>query len=195
MLSIPPDVLGMIASLYGVGAAGAALLQARQVVRRRSSCEVSARFFATYAGGYAVWLLYGLSIDSVPLILVDAAGLACGLVTLAITLRMRGSLLRPSTWGSCPDNPSNAIDAGKAIGLLGERDETWRSAGPTPGDSDRRSSRDRAWHSSRERRRRPPENLGPRRQPHLPGALSANGRLHRSRRIGSTDPQPKETPT
>lgn len=110
MLSIPPDVLGMIASLYGVGAAGTALLQARQVVRRRSSCEVSARFFATYAGGYAVWLLYGLSIDSMPLILVDAAGLACGLVTLAITLRMRGSLLRPNTWGSCPDNPSNAVD-------------------------------------------------------------------------------------
>jgi uncharacterized protein with PQ loop repeat len=95
-------MLGMIATLYGIGAAGAALLQARQVVRRGSSCEVSARFFAAYAGGYAVWLLYGLSIGSMPLILVDAAGLACGLVTLAITLQMRGSLLRPSTWGSCP---------------------------------------------------------------------------------------------
>ena len=117
MLPIPPDMLGMIASLYGVGAAGAALLQARQVVRRRSSCEVSARFFATYAGGYAVWLLYGLSIDSMPLILVDAVGLACGLVTLAITLRMRGSLLRPSTWRSCPENPpstARAIHAGSA---------------------------------------------------------------------------------
>ena len=92
----------MVATLYGVGAAGAVLLRARQIVRRRSSCEVSARFFATYAGGYAVWLLYGLSIGSLPLILVDAAGLACGLVTLAVTLRMRGSLLRPSTWSSCP---------------------------------------------------------------------------------------------
>jgi uncharacterized protein with PQ loop repeat len=110
LLPIPPDMLGMLTTLYGVGAAGAALLQARQVVRRGSSCEVSARFFATYAGGYAVWLLYGLSIDSLPLILVDAAGLACGLVTLAITLRMRGSLLRPRTWGSCPENSPNAID-------------------------------------------------------------------------------------
>lgn len=110
MLSITPDLLGLVATLYGVGAAGAALLQARQVVRRGSSCEVSARFFATYAGGYAVWLLYGLSIGSMPLILVDAAGLACGLVTLGITLRMRGSLLRPSTWGSCPENVPNAID-------------------------------------------------------------------------------------
>jgi uncharacterized protein with PQ loop repeat len=109
MLPIDPDMLGAIATLYGVGAAGAALLQARQVVRRGSSCEVSARFFATDAGGYAVWLLYGLSIESMPLILVDAAGLACGLVTVAITLQMRGSLLRPSTWGSCPENSPGAI--------------------------------------------------------------------------------------
>jgi hypothetical protein len=72
------------------------LLQARQVLRRGSSCEVSARFFATYAGGYAIWLLYGLSIGSLPLILVDAAGLLCGLVTLGITLRLRGSLRAPA---------------------------------------------------------------------------------------------------
>src|SRR5688500_5668480 len=95
MPELPPDLMAMIATLYGVGAAGTVLLQARQIARRRSSCDVSARFFATYAGGYAIWLLYGLSIGSLPLILVDAAGLLCGLVTLAITLSMRGSLLRP----------------------------------------------------------------------------------------------------
>jgi uncharacterized protein with PQ loop repeat len=100
------ELMGTVATLYGVGAAASALLQARQVVRRGSSCEVSARFFATYAGGYAVWLLYGLSIGSLPLILVDAAGLVCGLVTLAITLSMRGSLVHPSSWASCPERPS-----------------------------------------------------------------------------------------
>jgi uncharacterized protein with PQ loop repeat len=109
MLPIDPEMLGLIATLYGVGAAGTALLQARQVLRRGSSCDVSARFFATYAGGYAVWLLYGLSIESMPLILVDAAGLACGLVTLGVTLQMRGSLLRPSTWAACaPDAPAGS---------------------------------------------------------------------------------------
>ena len=105
-----PELMGMVATLYGVGAAAAVLLQARQVLRRGSSCEVSARFFATYAGGYAVWLLYGLSIGSLPLILVDAAGLLCGLITLAITLRLRGSLLQPSSWRSCPELPHNTID-------------------------------------------------------------------------------------
>ena len=31
-----------------------------------------------YAGGYAVWLAYGFSIGSLPLIVVDAIGLVCG---------------------------------------------------------------------------------------------------------------------
>jgi MtN3 and saliva related transmembrane protein len=106
-----PDLMGMVATSYGVGAAGAVLLQARQIARRRSSCDVSARFFATYAGGYGVWLLYGISIGSLPLILVDAAGLACGLLTLAVTLRMRGSLLRPRTWSRCPQRRAAAEGA------------------------------------------------------------------------------------
>jgi uncharacterized protein with PQ loop repeat len=107
---LEPYLMGTVATLYGVGAAGTALLQARQVLRRGSSCEVSARFFATYAGGYAVWLLYGLSIGSLPLILVDAAGLLCGLVTLAITLSLRGSLLHPSSWSDCPQSAPNALE-------------------------------------------------------------------------------------
>jgi uncharacterized protein with PQ loop repeat len=97
-----PEVIGTAASLYGVGAAAAVLLQARQVLRRKRSCEVSARFFATYVGGYAIWLLYGTSIGSLPLIVVDVVGLLCGGVTLAVTLALRGSLLRPASWGSCP---------------------------------------------------------------------------------------------
>jgi uncharacterized protein with PQ loop repeat len=101
MVPIASTVLSASATLYGLGAAAAVLLQARQMVRRRSSCDVSARFFAIYAGGYAVWLLYGLSIASLPLIVVDAAGLVCGLVTLGIALRLRGPLLRPSAWSGC----------------------------------------------------------------------------------------------
>jgi uncharacterized protein with PQ loop repeat len=95
------ELLEMIATLYGVGAAAAGLLQVRQMLQRRRSCEVSARFFAAYAGGYAIWLLYGLSIMSVPLIVVDLVGLVCGAATLAVALRLRGSLVRPSTWASC----------------------------------------------------------------------------------------------
>jgi uncharacterized protein with PQ loop repeat len=93
--------LETIATLYGVGAAAAVLLQLRQMRRRRSSCDVSARFFAVYTGGYVIWLLYGLSIASMPLIVVDLAGLLCGGATLAVALRLRGSLVRPATWSQC----------------------------------------------------------------------------------------------
>jgi uncharacterized protein with PQ loop repeat len=95
------QLLGFVATAYGVFAALAALMQARQMLARRASCDVSARFFAAYAGGYAIWLLYGLSVGSVPLIVVDCVGLLCGGLTLAVALSLRGSLLRPGSWSSC----------------------------------------------------------------------------------------------
>jgi hypothetical protein len=56
---------------------------------RGTSGDVSARFFAVYVGGFAIWLLYGLGIGDVPIILVHAVGLVCGTVTLTVTLRLR----------------------------------------------------------------------------------------------------------
>lgn len=101
MLANTSQLLALAATTYGVLAALAALLQTRQMLTRRASCDVSARFFAAYAGGYAIWLLYGLSVASVPLIVVDAVGLLCGGVTLLVALSMRGSVMRPGSWASC----------------------------------------------------------------------------------------------
>jgi uncharacterized protein with PQ loop repeat len=93
--------IGIVATLYGVGGAIAVLLQARQMLERGSSCDVSARFFGVYVGGYAIWLLYGMSIASVPIVVVHAIGLVFGAVTLAVALALRGSLLDPASWNSC----------------------------------------------------------------------------------------------
>lgn len=92
------QLLGMAATAYGVIAPLSALLQARQMLARRSSREVSVRFFASYAGGYAIWLLYGLSAGSTPLIVVDAVGVLCAGLTLAVALALRGSLVRLANW-------------------------------------------------------------------------------------------------
>lgn len=94
-------MLALIATTYGIAAAGAVLLQARQMLQRRRSCEVSAGFFAIYAAGYAVWLAYGISTSSMPLIVVNAIGVVSANVTLAVALSLRGALLRPATWTSC----------------------------------------------------------------------------------------------
>jgi len=101
-LGLEETVLLLLVTAYGVGAAGAGLLQARRLLEERSSCDVSALFFAGYAGGYAMWLVYGVSIGSVPLVVVDAVGVICATLTLAITLSLRGSLLNPATWTNCP---------------------------------------------------------------------------------------------
>lgn len=95
-------MLVLVVTAYGVGAAGAGLLQVRQLLKARRSCELSALFFAIYAGGYATWLAYGVSIDSLPLIIVDGIGVVCATLTLAIVLSLRGSLLIPGTWSRCP---------------------------------------------------------------------------------------------
>ena len=94
------QLLATIATVYGVLGAFKTLLQTRRMLARRTSGDVSAGFLASYAGGYAVWLAYGLSTGSIPLIVVDAVGLLCGGLTLAVALSLRGSLIRPATWNS-----------------------------------------------------------------------------------------------
>lgn len=105
MATTTAQLLAIAATAYGVLAALSVLLQARQVLARRASCDVSGRFFALYAGGYAIWLLYGLSVGNPPLIIVDVIGLLCGGLTLAVTLAVRGSLVHPTTWTSCTRDP------------------------------------------------------------------------------------------
>jgi hypothetical protein len=92
------QLLGTAVTAYGVLAALKSLLQTRQMLARGTSGDVSALFLASYAGGYAIWLAYGFSTGSLPLIVVDTVGLFCGGLTLAVALSLRGSLFRPSTW-------------------------------------------------------------------------------------------------
>lgn len=88
---------GTAATGYGVPAALKTLLQARQMLARRSSRDVPAGFLASCAGGYAIWLAYGPSTGSLPLIVVDSAALPCAGLTTAAALSLRGSLIRPAT--------------------------------------------------------------------------------------------------
>lgn len=107
------QILGTAATLYGFGASCAMLLQARQLRERGTSCDVSATFLGTYVGGYAIWLLYGLSIGSIPIILVHAVGLGFGTLTLVVALALRGSLFRPASWNTCKVELSSAQPGGE----------------------------------------------------------------------------------
>ena len=82
-------VLSVIATVYGTYGAVAILLQAHQVIARHESCDVSVKFLVSFTAGYAIWLAYGLSAGSVPLIISDSVGLCCGTATLAVALAYR----------------------------------------------------------------------------------------------------------
>jgi uncharacterized protein with PQ loop repeat len=92
-------VLATFATIYGVAGAFSSLLQARALMRAGSAREVSIPFIAILTGGHAIWLAYGIEIASWPLILTDAVGLGCGLVTCVTAARL---IDRPRASGAAP---------------------------------------------------------------------------------------------
>lgn len=85
------NILGTLATIYGLFGALSILMQARKMVLRHESCDVSLTYMATYVGGYFIWLPYGILAHSFPLVIVDSVGLVCGSITLACTLLLRGT--------------------------------------------------------------------------------------------------------
>jgi uncharacterized protein with PQ loop repeat len=84
------SVLGTIVTVYGLIAGGSSLLQARRMARRGTSEDVSLSFLGMYVAGYALWLVYGLTTGSLPLIIVDVAGVLSGTCTLALAVNLHG---------------------------------------------------------------------------------------------------------
>ncbi len=82
-------LLASIGTGFGLAGAVSLLLQARTLLRLGTACEISVPLRLVSAIGYAVWLAYGIAIRDLPLILVDAAGLAAAIFVLRITMRLR----------------------------------------------------------------------------------------------------------
>lgn len=108
MLDAVTPMLSAIVTVYGLVSGASSLLQARQLVRRGTSSDVSLAFLGLYVAGYGLWLLYGLTIGSLPLILVDAVGLLCGAATLALAVRL------PRAAPRTPDSALGLAAAGPA---------------------------------------------------------------------------------
>ena len=85
-------VLATCATLYGVAGSFSSLLQAVALARAGSAREISIPFIAILTGGHAIWLAYGVGITNLPLIVTDAIGLCCGLVTWITAVRLSGTV-------------------------------------------------------------------------------------------------------
>jgi hypothetical protein len=68
------QIIGPVATLYGVGGAFAVLLQARQMLDRGTSCDLPAGLFPVHVGGYAIWRLGIGLIQDGPLRLIGVTG-------------------------------------------------------------------------------------------------------------------------
>lgn len=84
------NILGAIATVYGVYGALAILMQAHKMLIRHESCDMSLGYMASYVGGYAIWLPYGILAHSFPLIIANSVGLVCGIITLIVAVTYRG---------------------------------------------------------------------------------------------------------
>ncbi|MEM8902977.1 MAG: SemiSWEET family transporter [Actinomycetota bacterium] len=83
------EQIALIAGTWGVLMAVAPLLQIRAIVQRGDSEGVSAGHIAVLCVGFALWLAYGITIASAPLIVTNVVALTTGSVTLAVIVRYR----------------------------------------------------------------------------------------------------------
>ena len=61
--------------------------QAMKIWKTRSAKDVSKRMFVAFCAGVALWLVYGILQEEMPIILWNSVSLALGLAILAMKLR------------------------------------------------------------------------------------------------------------
>ena len=81
----------LAATTYGVAMSLAPFLQARRMIQRRSSVDVSITYLAVLAVGFTLYFLYGLSISNRLLIITNTVSIIATVITLAIAIRLRNT--------------------------------------------------------------------------------------------------------
>lgn len=87
------DLVGAVAAACTTGAF---VPQVVRVWRLKSAGEISLTTFSAFAFGTLVWLVYGLLIDSVPVILANAVTLVLSLTIVFLKLNYDRAARRPT---------------------------------------------------------------------------------------------------
>ena len=83
------DILATCATIAGVLMAMSPFLQVRRMRRTRSSNDVSLLYLSMLAGGFVVWLAYGLSLNNWAMIISNVASLVFMVITILVALTYR----------------------------------------------------------------------------------------------------------
>jgi MtN3 and saliva related transmembrane protein len=81
--------LAVAAAAWGVLMGISPLLQIRQMLRLRSSRDVSVGYFAILMIGFGLWIGYGIAARNLALIVPNTVALLIGASTIAIALHLR----------------------------------------------------------------------------------------------------------
>jgi uncharacterized protein with PQ loop repeat len=87
--SIVSDTLAILAGGWGVLMAISPALQIRRIIERRSSDDVSLRYYGVLLVGFTLWVAYGLSIGNLALIVSNSVAFVVGSATVLIARRYR----------------------------------------------------------------------------------------------------------
>lgn len=82
-------LLTVATTVWGILMALAPLLQLKLIVRRRDASSVSLGWIGVLFVGFVLWLCYGLTINSPPLIITNAVACLTHVGVLLIVLRYR----------------------------------------------------------------------------------------------------------
>lgn len=85
------DVLGWIATIWGVAMAVGPVLQVRRIIAERSSVGVSLVHLWILVVGFGLWLAYGIAIELWPLIITNVIAVIAHAVWFAVARMYRPS--------------------------------------------------------------------------------------------------------
>ena len=80
------DAIGLAAGLLTTTAF---IPQVLKIYRTKSGKDISARMFSLFSAGIVLWLIYGILLQSLPLILSNVVTLALSLTIIALKIRYR----------------------------------------------------------------------------------------------------------
>jgi len=86
---VPMDAVMMLGLIAGALTTVSFLPQLVKVWRSRSTRDISLTMYIVFTAGIFLWLLYGIFIESMPVILANAVTLTIALTILALKIRYR----------------------------------------------------------------------------------------------------------
>lgn len=84
-MAIPFDIIGLAAATLTTSAF---IPQAMKVIREKDTKSLSFSMYAMFTSGVAMWLIYGILINNMPIIISNAVTGALALVILTMKIKL-----------------------------------------------------------------------------------------------------------